>query len=53
MPKNICTSVEKGLKLKIRKFWELIPTFVEAAGEKLIGGSFGPPIQNSVKNVKS
>ena len=38
MPMNICTSVEKGLKLKIRKIWELIPTFVEAAGEKLIGG---------------
>ena len=23
------TSVEKGLKLKVRKIWELIPTFVE------------------------
>ena len=23
------TSVTKGLKLKVRKFWELIPTFVE------------------------
>ena len=23
------TSVEKGLKLKVRNFWGLIPTFVE------------------------
>ena len=23
------TSVAKGLKLKVRKFWKLIPTFVE------------------------
>ena len=28
----------KGLKLKVRKFWELIPTFVEITGEKLLGG---------------
>ena len=32
------TSVEKGLKLKVRKFWGIIPTFVEVTGEKLIGG---------------
>ena len=32
------TSVAKGLKLKVRKFWELIPTFVEVAGEKLVKG---------------
>ena len=35
------TSVEKGLKLKIRKFGGLIPTFVEVTEEKLVGvGAF-------------
>ena len=32
------TSVAKGLKLKVRKFLGLIPTFVEITGEKLVGG---------------
>ena len=32
------TSVEKGLKLKIRKFQCLILTFVEVTVEKLVGG---------------
>ena len=32
----------KGLKLKVRKFWWLIPTFVEVTGEKLVGGPFCP-----------
>ena len=32
------TSVGKGLKLIVRKFWWLIPTFVEVLGEKLIAG---------------
>ena len=27
-------SLSKGLKLKVRKFWGLIPTFVEVTGEK-------------------
>ena len=36
------TSLSKGLKLKVRKFWGLIPTFVEVTGEKLVGGSFCP-----------
>ena len=27
------TSVAKGLKLKVRKFYELIPTFVEVTEE--------------------
>ena len=31
-------SVAKGLKLKIRKLCELIPTFVEVTGEKLVRG---------------
>ena len=29
-------SVAKGLKLKGRKVWRLIPTFVEVTGEKLV-----------------
>ena len=44
------TSVEKGLKLKGRKFLGLISTFVEVIGEKLVavgggggGGLFAPP----------
>ena len=35
------TNLSKGLKLKVRKFWGLILTFVEVTGEKLAGGS--PP----------
>ena len=30
-------SVAKWLKLKVRKFWGLISTFVEITGEKLVG----------------
>ena len=38
------TSVEKVLKLKVRQFWGLIPTFVEDTGEKTgRGGLFAPP----------
>ena len=40
-------SVEKGLKLKVRKFCWLIPTVVEVTGEKLAGGFFAPLIRNS------
>ena len=40
------TSVAKGLKLKVRKFWGLIPMFAEVTGEKLVrgggGGAFCP-----------
>ena len=36
-------SVAKGLKLKVRMFWGLIPTFVEVAREKLVGGPFYLP----------
>ena len=35
------TSVAKGSKLKVRKFWGLIPTFVEVTGEKLVGWGKG------------
>ena len=38
------TNVAKELKLKVRKFWGLIPTFVEVTEEKLVGeGTFCPP----------
>ena len=30
----------KVLKLKVRKIWRLIPTFVEVTREKLIEGAF-------------
>ena len=45
-------SVAKGLKLKVRKFWGLIPTFVKVTGENGEvggGGLFGPPIISRVK----
>ena len=34
------TNVEKGLKLKVRKFLGVTPTFVEVTGEKLVGEAF-------------
>ena len=37
------TSVTKGLKLNVRKFLGLIPMFVEATGEKLVGSVFLAP----------
>ena len=40
---KFCTTVEKGLKLKVRKFWGPNLTFVEVTREKLIGGLFCPP----------
>ena len=47
----------KGLKLKVRKFWGLILTFVEVTGEKLVGGLFCtlpplPPFLNRDKTVE-
>ena len=30
---KFCTSVTKELKLKVRKFWSLIPTFAEVKGK--------------------
>ena len=32
------TSLLKRLKLKVRKFGGLTPTFIEVTGEKLVGG---------------
>ena len=47
-------SVARRLKLKFKKFWGLVPTFLEVTGEKLVGGLFAPPpILNSVKKLKS
>ena len=44
------TSVEKGLKVKVRMFLGLVKTFVEVTREKLVGGPFcPPPILNRVK----
>ena len=40
---NFCISVAKGLKLKVRKFLRLIPTFIEVTGGKLVGGLLHPP----------
>ena len=37
------TSLSKGLKLKVRKFCGLIPTFAEVTGEKLVGAALSPP----------
>ena len=45
---NFYTSVVKRLELKVRKFWGLIPTFVEVTGEKLVVGGGLPPILNRV-----
>ena len=45
------TSLSKELKLKVREFWGLIPTF-EVTGEKLVGGGlFAPPILNRVNDT--
>ena len=35
---KLVTSVENGLKLRVRKFCGLIPTFVEVTGEILVEG---------------
>ena len=44
---KFCTIVTKRLKLKVRKFLGLIPTFTEVKGKKLVGGGergvFWPP----------
>ena len=36
-------SVAKGLKLGVKMFWRLIPTFVEVTEEKLVGELPPPP----------
>ena len=45
------SGVAKRLKLKVRKFWRPVLTFVEVTGEKLVGGAFlvSTPILNRDK----
>ena len=43
------TSVAKGLKLKVRKFWRPNLTFAEVTGEKLVGDFLLRPILNRLK----
>ena len=43
------TSVAKGLNLEVRTFWELIPTFVEVTGTKLVRGAFLAPFLHPEK----
>ena len=54
---KFCTRFSKGLKLKVRKFWGLILTFVEVTGKKLSGGGLlhtpPPPILNRVKSPEN
>ena len=45
-------SVTKVLKLKVRKFWGLILTFVEVTGEKLVGMLFAPPSSIGLNIIK-
>ena len=45
-------SVTKVLKLKVRKFWGLILTFVEVTGEKLVGMLFVPPSSIGLNIIK-
>ena len=49
MTLNLYSSVAKWIKLKFRKFWKLIPTFVEAMGKKLVWRRFAPHVLNRVK----
>ena len=53
MAVKFSASVTKGLKLKVRIFWWLIPTFVEISRENLVGkgggGFLAPQIMNRVK----
>ena len=47
---KIYISVAKGLKLKFRKFWRLVPTFVEVTEEKMVWELYCPrPILNRLK----
>ena len=41
-------SATKGFRLKFRKFWELIPTFVEATIEKLEDGVVLHPLPSRI-----
>ena len=48
------TSMAKGLKLKIKRFWGLSLTFVEFTGEKLVGGDlFAPHPPSTLSRVNA
>ena len=54
MALKFCSILAKVLKLKVRKFWRVISTFVEVIEEKLVGGLFAllhPFILSRVKNI--
>ena len=45
------TSLAKGLKLKVRKFYGLVPTFVKVTGEKPVWSDvFCPPLPPEILN---
>ena len=44
-------SVAKELKRKARKFFGLVPTFVEVTGEKLVKEGFLTPILNKINDM--
>ena len=46
------TSVVNGVKVKVKKFCGLIPTFVEATVEKLVGGGGGTFCGRILNRVK-
>ena len=55
MALKLSTTSAKGLKLKVRKFWGIIPTFVEVTAKNLVergggggGGFFASLILNKV-----
>ena len=51
---KLYTGQSKGLKIKARKFWGLIPTFVEVTGGKSVEGAFLIPlIRNRVNRLPS
>ena len=50
---KFCSSAEKRLKLKNKKFWGPNPTSVDVKGEKLVGGPFcSTPFLNKA-NIKT
>ena len=42
LARGLYISASKGLRLKVRRFLRLIPTFLEVTGEKQVGGLSGP-----------
>ena len=52
MALNFYTLYTKELKLKVRKFWGLAPTFVEVTGEKLVGEEAFCSLPPSLNRVK-